>query len=156
MLDRQFRLLAWLERREAQGGGGVLVQMAKKNARTHASQNGATAAQCTGLTHPIKLHMRMANKMARTLKYSKKYITFNLLDDDLAVVSFGDAALKNLEEGRTREGTAIVLANRRQLNQGPINCCLIAYTSGRIKRVVLNTYGGELLQQVSCFDHASW
>ena len=43
-----------------------------------------------------------------------------------------------------------------QLNKDVCDCVLLAWTSGRIKRVVLNTYGGELLQQVATFDHASW
>ena len=33
---------------------------------------------------------------------------------------------------------------------------LLAWSSGRIRRVVLNSFGGELLQQMSTFDYASW
>ena len=116
----------------------------------------AVASQCTGLTRPTKLHLRLANKMVRTLKYNKKSITFNALDEEVVLVSFGDAALKNAEKGRTQGGTVIALANKRQLNKEICNVVLLAWTSGRIKRVVLNTYGGELLQQVATFDHASW
>ena len=116
----------------------------------------AVASQCTGLTRPTKLHLRLANKMVRTLKYNKKSITFNTLDEEVVLVSFGDAALKNSEKGRMQGGTVIALANKRQLNKEICNVVLLAWTSGRIKRVVLNTYGGELLQQVATFDHASW
>ena len=77
----------------------------------------------------------------------------------MCVLAYGDAALKNMAEGKTQGGSIVVLANLPStLNKDNknIKCCLIAWTSGRIKRVVLNTYGGELLQQVATFDHGSW
>jgi hypothetical protein len=94
--------------------------------------------------------------MIRRLKKQVMYLTFNSLDADSCILAYGDASKANLPEGRTQGGSMIFATRTPREGEVEIRGNLLAWASGRIRRVVLNSFGGELLQQMSTFDYASW
>jgi hypothetical protein len=111
------------------------------------------------LNHPLQQHAITANKIIRGLKgTSHQSITYKNVPSKHQILTYGDASHANLPNGGTQGGHTIMIAPDGCLSQpgNMTNVGLIAWRSARLKRVVHDTFTGELLEEIETFDRGVW
>ena len=92
-------------------------------------------------------HLKNINKAIKSVKSEPLALKFPVLDGDLKLVSFCDAALNNMDDGVSSAGGYIVFLVDQNFRSAPIY-----WTSCKLKRVVKSSLAAEALCAVSCLD----
>ena len=92
---------------------------------------------------PTIENMKRANKIIRKLHLNQHHIVFKRIDniENICLLVFADASFANLPDGTSSAGGYIVLLASTKSKL----CCIIDWSSTKIKRVVDNTLEGEAI-----------
>ena len=107
---------------------------------------------------PSIQHYNQVEKLRRyMMATSHEGLFYGTLKGNLQVVAFSDAAFQNLNDGGSQGGFLISVAEQPESREsvGLVNCALISWKSGRIRRVVRSTFAAETLQCGTTFDHGA-
>ena len=117
----------------------------------------SAVARNSGQQEPTVGQAKAVNKVVRYLKEtSEQGLWYRAMDNpDQVIWCYADSSFQSEVRGGSRGGHLIMIGERDAEGK-LVKVSLLGWSSGRLRRVVVSTFAGELLQQTAAFDQARW